>query len=137
MGYEETVDRLTPLYPLAKGQLVEPPAKPRKAKRDTVASIGLSNRRCLRFGGLSLDTLTGATQWRGKTLPISEDEVEVLQVLMQNAGRIMSTAQLAIQLGDSPETTERRIRALHASLRVAGARCLPRHAEGLGYVLWH
>lgn len=137
MGYEETFDRLTPLYPLAKGRPAEPTVKPEAPNRDCVASIGLGKRRSLRFGGLSLDTLTGAAQWRGKTLPLSEDEVEVLQVLMLNAGRILSTAQLGLQLGDGPETTERRIRALHASLRVAGAKCLPRHAEGVGYILWH
>src|SRR5579863_9128981 len=114
MGYEETFDHLTPLYPLAKGRRSEPAAKPYTAQRDTVASVELGKRRTLRFCGLSLDTLTGAVQWRGRTLPLGEDEVEVLQVLMQNAGRILSTAQVALQLGERPDATERRIRALHA-----------------------
>lgn len=137
MGYEPTINRPTPLYPLDETARPTPTRTRRAVARDTAQPVQLANRRPLRFGGLTLDVLTGVVQWRGRTLPLSEDEVEVLQVFMQNAGRILSGEQIAKHLGERLETAEARIRGLHGSLRLAGAKCLPRHTTGLGYILWH
>src|SRR5579884_2036844 len=122
MGYEPLIDPPAPIYPLDKARAADHERDTSTTARgDTVASIELSRRRPLRFAGLSLDTVTGVAQWRGKNVPLSEDELEVLQVLMHNAGRIVSAAQVALQLGERPEAVERRIRALRGTLQAAGA----------------
>lgn len=145
MGYEPTMNGPIPLFPT--GEMTDEtrskvPARAaqgaaRTSQHDSAGPLRLGTRRPLRFGGLSLDTLTGVVQWRGRAMPLEDDEVEVLQVLMQNAGRIVSTAQLASQLGEQLDVAEQRIRTLHGSLRVAGSKCLPRYTNGLGYILWY
>lgn len=139
MGYEEILESPTPLAPRKDRSRIEALRRPTgetTPAHDTGRLAPLGSRRPLRFGGLSLDALTGRVQWRGRSVPLDEDEIEVLQALMQNAGRILSTEQLADELADEPESVEQRLRSLHGTLRVAGVKCLPRRANGLGYILW-
>lgn len=90
----------------------------------------------LRFGGLVMDPLTGATSWRGRMLEIGADDRRLLGALMRRGGQIVSVERLAASAGLAGEGLERRIEALAMSLRLAGVSCLPRRARGLGYVLW-
>jgi len=137
VGYEPTIDAPIPLFP-AKEIGTGAPASQRQApSRETGRREPLSNRRPLRFGGITLDALTGVVTWKGRPIALRENEVEVLHVLMLNAGRILSPSQIALHLADRPEVVEERLRSLHASLRCAGVKCLPRRANGLGYILWY
>jgi DNA-binding response OmpR family regulator len=136
MGYEPTIDAPIPLFPAKESAAASSLPKAR-TPRETGRREPLSRRHPLRFGGLALDTLTCALQWKGKPGELSEDEIEVLQVLMRNAGRILSPSQLAAHLVDQPPIVEERLRSLHASLRCAGVKVLPRRANGLGYILWY
>jgi two-component system, OmpR family, response regulator QseB len=137
VGYEPTIDAPIPLFP-AKEVGTDASASRRRAPlRETGRREPLGDRRPLRFGGLRLDTLTGSVHWQGRPIALREDEVEVLHVLMLNAGRIVSTSQLALHLADRPEIVEERLRSLHASMRCAGVKCLPRRTNGLGYILWY
>ncbi len=139
MGYEPTIDPPITLFPRdeAAARQDQPETPARDPRRDTARREPLGVQRPLRFGGLSLDALTGRVEWQGKLLALREDEIELLQALMRNAGRILSPEQLASQLAERPELVEGRLRSLHGSLRVAGVKCLPRHANGLGYILWY
>lgn len=137
MGYEPTINQPIALYPHEETSATAPKRRRGHTASDTAHPVRLASRRPLRFGGLSLDVLTGVVQWQGRALPLTDDEVEVLQVFMQNAGRILSGAQLAKHLGERIETAEARIRGLHGSLRIAGSKVLPRHTTGLGYILWY
>lgn len=90
----------------------------------------------MRFGGLSMDTRTGATQWRGRTIPLSVQDRETLANLMRRAGQIVSPHTLAASLSIPVDALDARIERLKSELRHAGATCLPCRVEGLGYVLW-
>ena len=93
------------------------------------------SRQILRVGGLAMDTLTGATSWRGKlfTLPVADREL--LGVFMRHAGQIISRRSLAATLGITAEELDRQVQALCMALKSAGSTCLPYTVEGLGYVL--
>jgi len=138
MGYEPTFDAPVSLFPaedapvLPRIGLQRPTSTAQAANRQT-----LVRRKAIRFGGLSLDRLTGVVYWRTKPLALGEDEREMLVVLMEHAGRILSLSQIALLLDERLDATERRLQALHLSLRALGVRCLPRRAEGLGYILWY
>ncbi len=138
VGFEPTIDAPIPLFPAKETGTGAPAGQRRQAPlREIGRREPLGDRRPLRFGGLTLDTLTGVVQWKGRVVALREDEIEVLHVLMLNAGRIMSPSQLALHLADRPEGVEERLRSLHASMRCAGVKCLPRRTNGLGYILWY
>lgn len=90
----------------------------------------------MRFGGLSMDTRTGATHWRGRAVQLSVEERETLANLMRRAGQIVSPRSLATTLGVTVDKLEERVERLKSALRQAGATCLPCSVDGLGYVLW-
>ena len=90
----------------------------------------------LRFGGLTMDTRTGLTHWRGRVLELSLDERELLGILLHHAGQILSTERLAVLLGKEITAVEAHITLLGIHLKQEGVTCLPRRATGLGYVLW-
>jgi DNA-binding response OmpR family regulator len=90
-----------------------------------------------RFGGLIMDARTGVTHWRGRALELSLEERELLGVLLHHAGQIISTERIARQLGKEIQLMDAQISALSARLQQEGVTCLPRRADGLGYVLWH
>ncbi len=120
MGYMQDVEGTPVLAPMEAVTLLEGPFA----------------RTPLRFGGLSMDPLTGATSWRGRALEMAADERRLLAALMRRGGQIVSVERLATSAGMSAEGLERRIEALIATLRLSGVSCLPRRARGLGYVLW-
>lgn len=93
-------------------------------------------RQILRFGGLAMDSMTGATSWRGKMVALSVEEREVLGVLMRRAGQIMSRERLATMLGTTYDVVDRTVKDLRDTLKSAGSTCLPCQVDGLGYILW-
>lgn len=92
-------------------------------------------REVLRFGGLSLDSVTGAAHWRGKALTLSVPEREILGELMRRAGQIVSRERLAIAVGRG-DTIDDRMRDLKITLKASGVTALPCQVQGLGYILW-
>ena len=127
MGFTPTFDTLdtdTSLTDVA----TETPTFPRIAARPT--------REVLRFGGLSMDTVTGSVYFRGKSVALSLDERELLGVLLRRAGQILSAERLAVLLRTRADTLASRIVGLRQTLKAAGVTCLPCQADGLGYVLW-
>lgn len=92
-------------------------------------------RTVLRFGGLTLDTATGAAHWSGKALTLSVAEREMLGVLMRRAGQIVSRERLTMVVGRS-DLLDERIRGLRETLKASGVTALPREVSGLGYILW-
>src|SRR5258706_11364939 len=112
MGYETTIDAPEPLFPagapaLPKISFPRPTATPGLVERRLVVSG-----RVLRFGGLSLDRLTGVALWQGKALALGEEEHETLAALMEHSGRILSLSQIALLLGARQDAAERRLNAL-------------------------
>jgi DNA-binding response OmpR family regulator len=95
-----------------------------------------ATREILRFGGLSMDPITGATYFRGKAVLLAVEDRELLGVLLRRAGQIISVERLAAMLRTGAESVERQIEHLRSDLRAAGVSCLPCKADGLGYVLW-
>lgn len=120
MGYMQDAEDVTVRAPVETVTLLE--------RRTTRAP--------LRFGGLVMDPLTGATSWRGRVLEIGADDRRLLGALMRRGGQIVSVERLAASAGLAADGVERRIEALAMALRLAGVSCLPRRARGLGYVLW-
>ncbi len=94
-----------------------------------------NGREVLRFGGLTLDTVTGAAHWRGKALTLSVPERELLGELMRRAGQIVSRERLAIAIGRG-DVLDDRMCELKATLRASGVTALPCQVQGLGYILW-
>lgn len=95
-----------------------------------------ATRALLRFGGLTMDTISGAVNWRGKQLKLATEERELLSVMLKCAGQIVSSERLSKTLGMSRDAVEQQMLALQATLKRAGVTALPRQASGLGYVLW-
>ncbi len=93
-------------------------------------------RQILRFGGLAMDSMTGATSWRGKMVTLSVQEREVLGVMMRRAGQIISRERLATMLGTTYDVVDSAISDLRDTLKSAGSTCLPCQVDGLGYILW-
>lgn len=120
MGYVQDVEDLAVWAPAESVALLE----------------GRARRASLRFGGLVMDPLTGATSWRGRALEIGADDRRLLGALMRRGGQIVSAERLATSAGMTAEGLEQRIESLAVTLRLAGVSCLPRRARGLGYVLW-
>lgn len=92
-------------------------------------------RELLRFGGLTLDSITGAVHWRGRSVTLSVPERELLGVLMRRAGQIVSRERLAMA-GGRGDTLDERMNGLKATLRACGVTALPCEVQGLGYILW-
>jgi len=96
----------------------------------------VATREILRFGGLSMDPITGATYFRGRAVILAVEERELLGALLRRAGQIISVERLAVTLRTSGEAVERQIEYLRSDLKAAGVSCLPCKVDGLGYVLW-
>lgn len=124
MGYTPVFDTLNTPEAIADGVTITRPDALR------------GGRQILRFGGLAMDSMTGATSWRGVMVALPVQEREVLGVLMRRAGQIISRERLAATLGMSAGTVDHRVLALREMLRGAGSTCLPCEVSGLGYILW-
>jgi DNA-binding response OmpR family regulator len=116
------------------------PAIPQEAVMDAPAEMETLPQRALRkvvrVGGYSMDMATGVIHWRGERLSLAREEHELLSMLLRRAGQILSRERLAALLGASADSVDHRMLALMRSLDQAGVRCRPRHAAGLGYILW-
>lgn len=96
----------------------------------------LRSHQILRFGGLTMDTLTGTTRWHSKTVALSAADRELLRVFLCRAGQIISRQRLAATVGVGVAALDSRVRTLRKALKNAGSTYLPYAVEGLGYVLW-
>lgn len=90
----------------------------------------------LRYRGVVMNTMTGAVLAHGRPVPLAVRERELLATLMRRAGQIVTLTWLATQMRISVIEVDALAARLIATLREAGATCLPRHVEGIGYVLW-
>ena len=84
----------------------------------------------LRVGKLAMDDLTGATNWRGKTLALPGAERELLSVFVRRAGQIINRERLVAFLGIDVEALDCHVQALREALRSAGATCVPYAVDG-------
>ena len=123
-----THDSATPREVALSEPLISMPANELPSQR--------AARRLLRFGGFTMDTATGAVNWRGRRVSLAVEECELLSVLLRRAGQIVSRERLAAMLGSSTEAVDRRIAALVHALEAEGIQARPRRADGLGYILW-
>ncbi len=90
----------------------------------------------LRFAGLTMDPVTGATYYNGRRISLAREDRELLSVLLRRAGQIIRSERLATMMGTDSEAVDQRVQSLRKTLKAAGAGCMPYRAEGLGYVLW-
>lgn len=93
-------------------------------------------REMLRFAGLVMDPISGATTVRGKVVQLATAERELLSVMLRRAGQIVSRERLSATLGLTSARVDELVDELRKELKSAGASCLPCSAEGLGYILW-
>jgi DNA-binding response OmpR family regulator len=100
-------------------------------------SVALLRRvRPLRIGAYTVDATTSVIRWRGETLRLSQDDRQMLHVLLQHAGQILSCERLATLLQTASNKVDAQILSLRTALEAAGVTWLPRRAEGCGYILW-
>ncbi len=90
----------------------------------------------MRYRGMVMNTLTGSVLVQGRPMRLAIKERELLAALMRRSGQIVGLQWLATQLHATATEIEELASALISDLREAGAQCLPRRVEGLGYVLW-
>lgn len=90
----------------------------------------------LRYRGLEVDLVTGGAYLNERPVRLTTGERDLLQALMLRAGQIVSVADLAAQAKCAHAKVESLANSLSASLAEAGACCLPRRVDGLGYILW-
>ena len=110
---------------------------PTRQEEDSTSGISLlPTIRTLRVGAYTVDAKTAAIRWRGESLRLSDEQRQMLRVLLHHAGQILSCERLASLLNTTADRIDMRIAALRASLEAAGVTWLPRRAEGCGYILW-
>ena len=90
----------------------------------------------MRVGGYTMDMVSGAVRWRGEALRLDLEERELLGILLQRAGQILSCERLASMLGTSAAVAESRLVTLREKLQIDGVTWLPRRVSGCGYILW-
>src|SRR5579884_4178829 len=83
----------------------------------TAATAPAARRATLRFGGLTMDTVTGAVTWRGRSIALSVRERELLAALLRRAGQINPSERLATTLGTSARAVEEGMESLRTALR--------------------
>ena len=137
----DDVDRIVGLE-LGADDYVPKPCTP----RELVARLRAILRRAqpgadggpLEIGGVALWPEKRRVQWRGRELPLTSIEFNVLEVLMRNAGRVVSKHEISEQaLGRPLARFDRSIDVHLSSIRQKlgdGARLI-RTVRGLGYVL--
>ena len=137
----DDVDRIVGLE-LGADDYVPKPCTP----RELVARLRAILRRAqpgadggpLEIGGVSLWPEKRRVQWRGRELPLTSIEFNVLEVLMRNAGRVVSKHEISEQaLGRPLARFDRSIDVHLSSIRQKlgdGARLI-RTVRGLGYHL--
>ena len=117
--------------------LSETSGLPKPKSDDMERSIPLVLRiKPIRIGFYTLEAKTNVIRWRGELLLLSNEQRQTLRVLLQHAGQILSRERLATLLHTTSDQVDEHIHSLRASLIAAGVTCLPRRAEGCGYILW-
>jgi DNA-binding response OmpR family regulator len=102
------------------------------------AGLGVlpAKRATLRFGGLAMDSATGAVTWQGHSVSLPVRERELLGALLKRAGQIVSCEQLAAMVGASTKAVEGGVESLRIALRREGISTMPTRVDGCGYILW-
>jgi DNA-binding response OmpR family regulator len=100
------------------------------------SSPALRRPKLLRVGAYTMDPATGAIRWRGEGLHLGLEERELLGVMLQRAGQILSCERLATLLSTTVESIDARVGALRDKLVADGVTWLPRKVDGCGYILW-
>ncbi|MDE3230017.1 MAG: winged helix-turn-helix domain-containing protein [Chloroflexota bacterium] len=90
----------------------------------------------LRYRGVVMNALSGAVLAHGRPVRLAVRERELLATLMSRAGQIVTPTWLATQMHIPATDIDALASGLISALRDAGVTCLPRHVEGIGYVLW-
>ena len=92
----------------------------------------------LEAGGLTLSPQKRRVEWRGRSIELTSMEFNVLEVLMRNAGRIVSKKELSEQaLGRPLARFDRSVDVHQSSIRhkLGEAAALIRTVRGMGYHL--
>jgi DNA-binding response OmpR family regulator len=137
----DDVDRIVGLE-LGADDYVPKPCTP----RELVARLRAILRRAqpgaeggpLEIGGVALWPEKRRVQWRGRELPLTSIEFNVLEVLMRNAGRVVSKSEISEQaLGRPLARFDRSVDVHLSSIRqkLGDAARLIRTVRGLGYHL--
>jgi DNA-binding response OmpR family regulator len=92
--------------------------------------------KALRVGAYTVDAKTAVIRWRGEMLRLSGEQRQMLRVMLQHAGQILSCERLAALLDIASDKVDGHVASLRATLESAGVTWLPRRAEGCGYILW-
>src|SRR5262249_10399901 len=102
------------------------------------SNVGSANGGPLEIGALTLWPEKRRAQWRGRELALTSIEFNVLEVLIRNAGRVVSKHEVSEQaLGRAPARFDRSIDVHLSAIRQKlgdGARMI-RTVRGLGYHL--
>ncbi len=123
MAYNPIFDAVTPDVAVESDVEVQLVRRPRQ--------------RIVRRGAYALDRMTGTIEWKGETLHLRREQRELLALLLERAGQILSMDSLATLLGISSSAVETRMSSLRAQLQEYGiSMWLPRRVDGAGYVLW-
>ena len=140
----DDVDRIVGLE-LGADDYVPKPCTPRELVarlrailRRAQGTVGAANGGPLEIGALALWPEKRRAQWRGRELALTSIEFNVLEVLMKNAGRVVSKNEISEQaLGRPLARFDRSIDVHLSSIRQKlgeGARLI-RTVRGLGYHL--
>ena len=103
-------------------------------KRDGIAMLPAM--KAVRVGAYTVEAKTAAIRWRGELLRLSGEQRQMLRVMLQHAGQILSCERLASLLDIASDKVDAHMASLRAALESAGVTWLPRRAEGCGYILW-
>jgi DNA-binding response OmpR family regulator len=124
MGYTPTLDGFDAIEPAL--------SHPASAVESSVRVA----RTTLRFGGLSMDSATGAVTYLGHAINLPVQERELLGTLLRRAGQIVSCERLAVTINVTTSTVDKHMASLKENLKRGGASTYPREVSGIGYVLW-
>jgi DNA-binding response OmpR family regulator len=103
-------------------------------------AYGPANARILRFGELSLDLGMGTATYRGKTTELTKNESRILQLLIENEGRITGRDDIMDALWQTDafvddNTLTVNINRLRKKLATIDADDLIKTRRGQGYLL--
>lgn len=96
--------------------------------------------RVYKVGPLSLDTATKEVTREGQVIPLSKKHFQLLELLMKNAGRVVSKTEIEAALWtDASDLTSDVVRThmqmLRAKMDIPFEKGLIRNVRGMGYVI--
>jgi DNA-binding response OmpR family regulator len=103
-------------------------------------AYGATDSRVLRFGDLSLDLGRGTATHQGESTELTKNEMRILQLLMENRGRIAGRDEIMNALWQTDafvddNTLTVNINRLRRKLATIGAEGLIKTRRGQGYLL--